>query len=179
MKARIPSHREFIINFPDSVDNAKANEGWAKLQQIVEDYKKTHNGASVYAPTFIEDCEPAVKKLQEEYGFEYTVEYVKYFFQELLLCENSRCAAGMKPLKSVSGVLSTKDRTVTTKSLKRLCPSGQGRFFRAIFAQLAERSPEPVVAGQNKKQPRGGAAWKAIDFRQDGADASERPEGLG
>ena len=54
MKARIPSHREFIINFPDSVDNAKANEGWAKLQQIVEDYKKPHNG-----------------------GFEYTVEYVK------------------------------------------------------------------------------------------------------
>ena len=32
MKARIPSHREFIINFPDSIDNAKANEGWAKLQ---------------------------------------------------------------------------------------------------------------------------------------------------
>ena len=75
MKARIPKHREFIINFPDSIDNAKANEGWAKLQQIVEDYKKAHNGASVYAPTFIEDCEPAVKKLQEEYGFEYTVEY--------------------------------------------------------------------------------------------------------
>ena len=49
MKARIPSHREFIINFPDSVDQAKANEGWAKLQQIVEDYKKAHNGASVYA----------------------------------------------------------------------------------------------------------------------------------
>ena len=46
MKARIPSHREFIINFPDSVDQAKANEGWAKLQQIVEDYKKAHNGAS-------------------------------------------------------------------------------------------------------------------------------------
>ena len=62
---------------PDTVDNAKANEGWAKLQQIVEDYKKDHNGASVYAPSFIEDCEPAVKKLQEEYGFEYTVEYVK------------------------------------------------------------------------------------------------------
>ena len=55
MKARIPSHREFIINFPDSVDQAKANEGWAKLQQIVEDYKKAHNGASIYAPTFIED----------------------------------------------------------------------------------------------------------------------------
>ena len=73
MKARIPSHREFIINFPDSVDQAKANEGWAKLQQIVEDYKKAHNGASVYAPTFIEDCEPAVKKLQEEYGFNSTI----------------------------------------------------------------------------------------------------------
>ena len=52
MKARIPQHREFIINFPDTVDNAKANEGWAKLQQIVEDYKKDHNGASVYAPSF-------------------------------------------------------------------------------------------------------------------------------
>ena len=51
--------------------------GWNKLTQIVEDYKKAHNGASVYAPTFIEDCEPAVKKLQEEYGFEYTIEYVK------------------------------------------------------------------------------------------------------
>ena len=56
MKARIPKHREFIINFPDSIDQNKANEGWAKLQQIVEDYKKAHNGASVYAPTFIEDC---------------------------------------------------------------------------------------------------------------------------
>ncbi len=55
MKARIPKHREFIINFPDSIDQNKANEGWAKLQQIVEDYKKAHNGASVYAPTFIED----------------------------------------------------------------------------------------------------------------------------
>ena len=44
MKARIPKHREFIINFPDSIDQNKANEGWAKLQQIVEDYKKAHNG---------------------------------------------------------------------------------------------------------------------------------------
>ena len=79
MKARIPKHREFIINFPDSIDQNKANEGWAKLQQIVEDYKKAHNGASVYAPTFIEDCEAEVKKLQEEYGFEYTVEYVQSF----------------------------------------------------------------------------------------------------
>ena len=65
MKARIPKHREFIINFPDSIDNAKANEGWAKLQQIVEDYKKAHNGASVYAPTFIEDCEPEVRSCRK------------------------------------------------------------------------------------------------------------------
>ena len=36
MKARIPKHREFIINFPDSIDQNKANEGWAKLQQIVD-----------------------------------------------------------------------------------------------------------------------------------------------
>ena len=27
--------------------------------------------------TSIEDCEPEVKKLQEEYGFEYTVEFVQ------------------------------------------------------------------------------------------------------
>ena len=26
MKARIPKHREFIINFPDSIDQNKANE---------------------------------------------------------------------------------------------------------------------------------------------------------
>ena len=31
MKARIPKHREFIINFPDSIDQNKANEGWACL----------------------------------------------------------------------------------------------------------------------------------------------------
>ena len=35
MKARIPSHREFIINFPDSVDQAKANEGWADRKSVV------------------------------------------------------------------------------------------------------------------------------------------------
>ena len=44
MKARIPKHREFIINFPDSVDQAKANEGWAKLQQIVH-LHQTHAAA--------------------------------------------------------------------------------------------------------------------------------------
>ena len=77
MKARIPQHREFMIQFPQGGDQAKENEAWAKLNQIVEDYKKTHNGQSVYAPTFIEDCEPAVKALQEEYDFTYTVDYVK------------------------------------------------------------------------------------------------------
>ena len=34
MKARIPSHREFIINFPDSVDQAKAIAA-LPLEQIV------------------------------------------------------------------------------------------------------------------------------------------------
>ena len=76
MKARVPKYREFMIQFSGN-DQAKENEAWAKLNQIVEDYKKEHNGQSVYAPTFIEDCEPAVKKLQEEYGFTYTVDFVK------------------------------------------------------------------------------------------------------
>ena len=77
MKARIPKHREFIIDFPQDMDQAKADEGWTKLNEIVEEYKKAHNGQSVYSATFIEDCEADVKKLQEEYGFEYTVEYVQ------------------------------------------------------------------------------------------------------
>ena len=76
MKARVPKHRELMIQFSGN-DQAKENEAWAKLNQIVEDYKKEHNGQSVYAPAFIEDCEPAVKKLQEEYGFTYTVDFVK------------------------------------------------------------------------------------------------------
>ena len=56
MKARIPKHREFIIDFPQDMDQVRADEGWDKLNQIVEDYKKAHNGQSVYSPTFIEDC---------------------------------------------------------------------------------------------------------------------------
>ena len=59
MKARIPKHREFIIDFPQDMDQAKADEGWNKLNEIVE------------------DCEPAVKKLQEEYGFKYTIQEIK------------------------------------------------------------------------------------------------------
>ena len=77
MKSTHPQTPRIIIDFPKDMDQAKADEGWAKLTQIVEDYKKAHNGQSVYAPTFIEDCEPAVKALQEEYGFTYTIEEVK------------------------------------------------------------------------------------------------------
>lgn len=77
MKARIPAHREFIIDFPKDMDPAREDEAWGKLNQIVEDYKKAHNGQSVFAATFIEDCEPAVKELQAEYGFNYTVRYLK------------------------------------------------------------------------------------------------------
>lgn len=77
MKARIPKHREFIIDFPQDMDQAKADEGWTKLNEIVEEYKKAHNGQSVYSATFIEDCEPSVKKLQEEYGFNYTIQETK------------------------------------------------------------------------------------------------------
>ena len=47
------------------------------MQRVVEEYKKAHNGQSVYSATFIEDCEPAVKKLQEEYGFKYTIQEIK------------------------------------------------------------------------------------------------------
>ena len=62
MKARIPKHREFIIDFPKEVSQEKADEGWEKLTALLEDYK---------------DLEPAVKELQAEYGFTYTVETAK------------------------------------------------------------------------------------------------------
>ncbi len=74
MKARIPKHREFVINFPSDMDEARSNEAWDKLNTLLEDYKKAHNGNSVFEPTFIEDLEPQVKALQAEYGFEYTIE---------------------------------------------------------------------------------------------------------
>ena len=53
MKARIPKHREFIIDFPKEVSQEKADEGWEKLTALLEDYKKAHNGQSVYSPTGI------------------------------------------------------------------------------------------------------------------------------
>ena len=80
MKARIPKHRKFIIDFPKEVSQEKADEGWEKLTALLEDYKKAHNGQSVYSPTFIEDLEPAVKELQAEYGFTYTVRILPYGF---------------------------------------------------------------------------------------------------
>ena len=49
MKARIPKHREFLISFPEDMDQARQDEAWGKLNQILEDYKK--EGKSVYTPT--------------------------------------------------------------------------------------------------------------------------------
>ncbi len=70
MKARIPKHREFIINLAEDYD--KKDECWAKLQEIMDAYKK--EGKSIYTETFIEDNEEKVKALQAEYDFTYTVE---------------------------------------------------------------------------------------------------------
>lgn len=76
MKARIPKHREFIIDFPQDMDQAKADEGWNKLNEIVEEYKKAHNGQSVYSATFMR-TRAAVQEAQEEYGFKYTIQEIK------------------------------------------------------------------------------------------------------
>ena len=64
MKARIPSHREFIINFPDSVDQAKANEGWAKLQQIVEDYTACNRQQHLSFPQVKSNCQKNCDQLR-------------------------------------------------------------------------------------------------------------------
>ena len=71
MKARIPKHREFVINLETTAEERR-EECWAKLEAILEDYKK--EGKSVYTPSFIEYNEEKVKALQAEYGFEYTIE---------------------------------------------------------------------------------------------------------
>ena len=71
MKARIPKHREFVINLETTAEERR-EECCAKLEAILEDYKK--EGKSVYTPSFIEDNEEKVKALQAEYGFEYTIE---------------------------------------------------------------------------------------------------------
>ncbi len=70
MKARIPKHREFVINIAD--DYEKKDECWEKLQQIVKEYQK--QGKSIFTPTFIEDNEEQVKALKSEYEFTYTIE---------------------------------------------------------------------------------------------------------
>lgn len=70
MKARIPKHREFVIKFADGYE--KADEGWEKLMEIMDAYKK--EGKSVYTPSFIEDNEEKVKALQAQYEFTYTIE---------------------------------------------------------------------------------------------------------
>ncbi len=70
MKARVPKHREFIIQFEE--DYEKQEECWGKLQEIMDEYKK--QGKSVYTKTFIEDNEEKVKALQAEYEFTYTIE---------------------------------------------------------------------------------------------------------
>ena len=56
------------------MEQAVQEEAWGKLTQILEDYKKAHNGRSVYEPTFIEDTQAQVDALKAEYGFEYTIE---------------------------------------------------------------------------------------------------------
>lgn len=71
MKARIPKHREFVIEI-DEKDEPRHQECWDKLNEIVEDYKKL--GKSVYTESFIEDNEDKVKTLQADYKFSYTVE---------------------------------------------------------------------------------------------------------
>ena len=71
MKVRIPKHREFVINLEKTAEERR-DECWEKLEAILEEYKK--QGKSVYTSTFIEDNEDKVKALQQEYGFEYTIE---------------------------------------------------------------------------------------------------------
>ena len=70
MKARLPKHREFVIEIDENYE--KADECWTALQKIVDDYQK--EGKSVYTKTFIEDNEDKVKALQEIYEFKYTIE---------------------------------------------------------------------------------------------------------
>ena len=73
MKARIPKHREFVIDIKEE-DEARQQECWNKLEAILNDYKK--QGKSVYTETYNEDNAEKVKALQQEYQFEYTIELV-------------------------------------------------------------------------------------------------------
>ena len=61
----------------------------------------------------------------------------------------------------------------TTKYRERLCPSGQGRFFHAVFAQLAEhRSPKPAVAGSSPAS--GGRPRKGLRAGTEGSGLTQR-----
>ena len=71
MKARIPKHKEFIIDLSEETEE-RSNECWDKLNVILDNYKKL--GKSIYTSTFIQDNEEFVKVLQQEYNFKYTVE---------------------------------------------------------------------------------------------------------
>ena len=71
MKARIPKHREFVIDMKE-VPEAQRDECWGKLSAILDAYKK--EGKSVYTESFIEDNEEKVTALQAEYPFTYTIE---------------------------------------------------------------------------------------------------------
>lgn len=73
MKARIPAHREFLIQFKE--EDPKQDECWEKLNAIMKEYQQA--GKSIYTATFIEDNEEKVKALQTEYGFTYSVEEKK------------------------------------------------------------------------------------------------------
>ena len=68
MKARIPKHREFVINLETTAEERR-EECWAKLEAILIPLLDVIIGFS-----FIEDNEEKVKALQAEYGFEYTIE---------------------------------------------------------------------------------------------------------
>lgn len=70
MKARIPKHREFLIDI-DPEKESRHDECWQKLTAILDNYKK--EGKSIFTPTFIEDNEDKVKALQQEYNFTYTI----------------------------------------------------------------------------------------------------------
>ena len=74
MKARIPKHREFIIDFPQDMDQAKADEGWNKAERDrrgVQEEGPTAARASTLRPS-LRTASLHRQKLQE-YGFKYTI----------------------------------------------------------------------------------------------------------
>ncbi len=71
MKARIPKHREFIINLAEDYGKRKTNAGTSCRSSWRRTKKE---GKSVYTPTFIKDNEDKVKALQKQYEFTYTIE---------------------------------------------------------------------------------------------------------